>query len=135
MWVPRPATRDFTILCAAPGARLARPGEDFELVLKLAGLPEGVVVGVEGGAAQLDGAMQDVAGCGVDVLYFISGEGVGFSRGMDAGGEEDLVHVDVAEAGHYGLVEKQGLHAGLATQSGGQVLHCEVLGERVGAEA
>ena len=62
-------------------------------------------------------------------------EGVGFARGMDAGGEEDLVHVDVAEARHYGLVEKQGLHAGLATQGGGQVFHCEVLGERVGAEA
>ena len=60
-----------------------------------------------------DGATQDVAGGGVDVLYFVSGEGVGFSRGMDAGGEEDLVHVDVAEAGHYGLVEKQGLHAAL----------------------
>src|SRR5215212_265444 len=38
-------------LRAALPARLARPGEDFELVLKLAGLPEGVVVRVEGGAA------------------------------------------------------------------------------------
>ena len=55
-------------LHAALWARFARPGEDLELVLKLATLPECVVVGVEGGTAQLDGAKQDLAGCGVDVL-------------------------------------------------------------------
>ena len=70
---------------AAPWARLSHPGKDFELVLIPARLAEGVVVGIEGGTAQVDGVMQDVAGCGVDVLYFIPGEGARFSRGMDAG--------------------------------------------------
>ena len=35
---------------AAAGAGLAGPGKDLELVLVLAGLAEGVVVGIEGGA-------------------------------------------------------------------------------------
>src|SRR5215210_3793441 len=122
-------------LRAAIRARLTRTGKDSELVLKLAGLPEGVVVGVEGRAAQLDGAPQDVAGCGVDVAYLLCGEGAAFARGMDAGGEEDLVHVDVAETGHDGLVEEQAFYARLAVQGGGQVFDGDLLGERVGPEA
>src|SRR5215216_1757686 len=119
----------------APWARLARPGADVELVLELAGLAEGVVVGVEGRTALLDGPAQDGAGRGVDVLYLLCGKGAGFARGVDAGGEKDLVYVDVAEAGHDGLVEKQALHARLAAEGGGQVFDREVPGERVGAEA
>ena len=57
--------------CATTGARSACSGEDFELVLELAGLPKGVVVGVEGRTAQLDGAPQNVEGCGVDVVYLL----------------------------------------------------------------
>ena len=55
---------------AAAWAWLADVGEDFELVLEFARLSEGVVVGVEGGAAGFDGAGQDVAGGCVD--FFIS---------------------------------------------------------------
>ena len=61
----------FCDLGAALRAWLAGMGEDFELVLEFAGLSEGVVVGVEGGAAGLDGAAEDVAGGGVDVLYLL----------------------------------------------------------------
>src|SRR4030095_1611328 len=86
---------------AAAGAWVAGVGEDSKLVLEFAGLSEGVVVGVEGGAAGFDGAGQDVAGGVVDVLCFSVGEGVGFACRVDAGGEEDFVYVDVAEAGDY----------------------------------
>ena len=52
-------------LCAALETGLARAGEDLELVLELARLPESVVVGVEGRPAQPDSAAQDIAGGGV----------------------------------------------------------------------
>jgi hypothetical protein len=50
---------------AAAGAGFAGPGKDLELVLVPAGLAEGVVVGVEGGAAEVYGAAEYVAGGGV----------------------------------------------------------------------
>ncbi len=60
----RATSGDARLLYLRPAYRtgLARTGEDLEPVLVLARLPEGVVVGVEGRAAQLDGLAQDVAG-------------------------------------------------------------------------
>jgi hypothetical protein len=122
-------------LCAAAGAWLAGVGEDFELVLEFACLSEGVVVGVEGGAAGFDGAAQDVAGGCVDFCYLVVCQGVGPACGVDAGGVKDFVDVDVAEAGHYRLVEEQTLYVRFAIEGGGQVLDGEFVGEGVGAEA
>jgi hypothetical protein len=45
----------FLYLRSANEAGLSRAGEDLELVLELAALAEGIVIGVEGRAAQLDG--------------------------------------------------------------------------------
>src|SRR3712207_1244454 len=92
---------------AAVRAGLARAGKDLQVVLVLAGLAERVVVGVEGGAPELDGPAQDVARRGVDGLYLPGAQGVRLARRVDASGEEHLVHVDVAEARDHRLVEEE----------------------------
>jgi hypothetical protein len=85
-------------------------------VLVLAGLAEGVVVGVEGGAPEVYGAAEYVAGGGVYLLRLFGGEGVGPAGRVDAGGEEDLVYVDVAEAGDDRLVEEEALYVRLSPE-------------------
>src|ERR687897_1880030 len=122
-------------LRAAPRTRLARAGEDTQLVLELAGLTERVVVGVEGRPPQLDRPPQDVACRGVDRAYLLRAEGIGLTHGVNAGGEEHLVHVDVAEAGDRRLVEQEPLHRGLSVQGLRQVLGGKVIREWVGAKA
>src|SRR5215211_948315 len=121
-------------LCAADVARLSRAGKDLQLVLELAGLAEGVVVGVECSPALLDGPCKDVADRGVYGPYLLFAQGVRLSRWMNAGCEEDLVGVDVADAGDHRLVEEQSLDGGTALEGCRKVFGREVSGERVGAE-
>ena len=125
----------FLDLCSANEARLSHTSEDLELVLELAALAEGIVVGVEGRATQLDGPAEYVAGHGVDGSYLLSRESIGLAGGVDAGGEENLVYVYVAEPGDDGLVKEQALYGRFALECTGQILGRERLCERVRAEA
>src|SRR5918997_3958085 len=54
---------------------------------------------------------------------------------MNAGGEEHLVHVDVAQTRDDGLVEEQPLYGGSAFEHVRQILDRERLRKRVGTEA
>src|SRR5919202_2824278 len=125
----------FFDLRSADETRLSRTGEDLELVLELTALTEGVMVGVECCTAQLDGPAEYVAGRGVDGLNLLPRESIGLACGVDAGGEEHLVYVYVAEPGDDGLVEEHALYGGLASEYAGQILHRERLRKRFGAEA
>ena len=61
----------------------------MELVLVLAGLAEGVMVGIERGAPQVYGAAEYVAGGGVYLPRLFGGEGICPAGRVNAGGEED----------------------------------------------
>ena len=100
---------DASYLRAANIARLPRATKDLhpQLVRPLAA--GGVDVVAEGGAAIAQGVVEDASDGAVESLHFRFGQRVGEPLRMDAGGEEGLVGVDVADAGDSALVEEDGL--------------------------
>src|SRR5918997_2189285 len=120
---------------AADRAWLAFPVEDQKLMLVLPGLPEGVVVGIEGRAPQFYGAAQDVVRSSPDFQYLIWRKGIGLADGMDARGEQNFVHVDVAQPRNHRLIQEKPLDIRLAGQGFRQVCLSEILRKRFGAEA
>lgn len=94
---------------AAFAAGLIFAGVDAVEVLEAAGLAVDINVIAQGAAAVTDGAAEDGLDGAGEAADLLGGEVMGWSEGMDAGGEEGFVHVDVAQAGDEGLVEKSGL--------------------------
>ena len=113
---------EFLDLRGADGAGLAGAGEDLELVLELASLAKSVVVGVKGRAAQLDSPTEYVAGRTVNKTYLFPREGVRLAGRVNPGGEEHLVHVDVAESRDDRLIQEQALYGGPALEGTNQVM-------------
>ena len=78
---------------------------------------------------------EDFDECGAEAGELVAGEASGVARGTDAGVEEGLVGVDVADAVKERLVEQRGLDGGLAgAEEGDEVFErdCEGLFARAG---
>ena len=71
---------------------------------------------------------------GAEAGEFVAGEAAGVAGGTDAGVEERLVGVDVADAVEEGLVEQRGLDGGLAVaEEGDEVFERDGEGFAAGA--
>ena len=118
----------------ADTAGFAGAGVDVVVELEKAGYAFGVYVIGDGGAAQLDGVFEDFDECGAEAGELVAGESSGVARGADAGVEEGLVGVDVADAVEEGLVEQRGLDGGLAgAEEGDEVFKRDGEGLAAGA--
>ncbi len=95
-------------------AELAGAAVNLVLELEEASDAVGVDVVGDGGAAELDGVGEDLLEGGVETGELGAGEAAGVAGGADAGAEEALVGVDVADAVEDGLVEEGGLDGELA---------------------
>lgn len=109
---------------AADGGSTSAAGEagtlvDAMLHLEEAGLASGIDVIGDRGSAQTNGVLEDLAECETEALEFSAGEAARHAAGVDAGAEEALVGIDVADAGEEGLIEKGGLDRGPAAAEKG----------------
>ncbi len=98
----------------ALAAGFAGAAVDHVLELKEAADAGGVDVIGDGGAAEFDGAGEDLLEGGVEAGELGAGEAPGGAAGADAGAEEGFVGVDVADAVQDGLVEECGFDGELA---------------------
>ena len=98
----------------ADTAWLAGAGVDVVVELEEAGYTFGIYVIGDGGAAEFDGMFEDFDEGGAEAGELGAGESAGVAEGSDAGVEESLVGIDVADAVEEGLVEQRGLDGGLA---------------------
>ncbi len=91
-------------------------GSEVDAVLKLEKAFNSVGVDVIGdrGAAELDGMEEDLFEGDAEGLEARGSDAPGAEGGADAGGEERLIGVDVADAGEKRLVEQCGLDGELA---------------------
>ena len=97
-------------MCAAAGERYALDGRradetrlaatHVDLVLKLKEAADAVGIDVIGdrGAAELDGVAEDVHESFAEAEEFVAGEASGLTARSDAGSEERLIGVDVANS-------------------------------------
>ena len=99
---------------AADAAGLA--GARVDVVVELEEASDAVCVYIIGDrrAAKLNSFGQDLDECGAESGEFCASETTGVAGGADAGVEECLVGVDVADAVEQGLVEQRGLDGGFA---------------------
>ena len=109
----------------------------IDAVLELEEAADAVGVDIIGdrGAAEPDGAFEDFAQGEAEALEFISSQAPSRSARPNAGAEETLVGVDVADAGEEGLVEQSGFDGEFAAaKEGGEGfgLDLEGLGARSG---
>jgi len=122
----------------APDGRLAtaagQAGSHVDAVLKLKKAPHAVGIDIigDGGTAEPDGLLQNLAEGEPEPLKFSLGEAAGTAARPDTGVEEALVGVDIAHTGKEGLVE-QGRFDGQApsAEEGGKFLR----GDREGLVA
>jgi len=124
---------------AAAGAGLAIPPEHAEFIGVAAAAPgDTVEVGfaiAEGGAAVIDGALENGADRGVEPPDFSGCQRVGATPRMEARVPQRLVDVDVAESRDHGLIEQQRLEQPLpAAKARAQRLEREGRIERFGSE-
>src|SRR5690606_23753613 len=94
---------------AVAGAGLALAAVAVEGVLEIALAALGVGEVTQGRAAGGDGVVEDVADFGGEGLQPGPGDLAGGDQRRDAGAEQGLADVDVAEAGHDALVEQADL--------------------------
>ena len=94
----------------AEAAGLAFAGVDAVLELEEASYAFGVDVVRDGGAAELDGALEDLDERDAESLELGAGDAGGLAAGTDAGAGEGFVGVDIADAVEQGLVEEGGLN-------------------------
>ena len=92
---------------AAP-ARKAGPLVDAVLHLEKPGFAGGIHVVGDGGAAEADRAPQDLLECETEAFQLGSRKTARDPPWADAGTEQALVGIDVANAGENRLVEKSG---------------------------
>ena len=108
---------------AANQTGLAGPHIDPVLELEEAGDAVGIDVVRDGGASERDGFPQDLLQGGVELAELEPAEASCHADGADAGTEEALVGVDVADAVQELLIEQGGLDGELAaTEEGGEVV-------------
>lgn len=93
----------------AGGAGLVGAIVDFMKVLEAAGPTIAIDIVADGGAAITDGQAQDGFDRLVESVDLLGGELAGAGEGMDVGGKEGFIHIDIAESGDEGLVEEGGL--------------------------
>ena len=78
--------------------------------------------------------LEDFDEGGAEAGEFVAGEASGVTRGADAGVEEGLVGVDVADAVEEGLVEQRGFDGGFAVaEEGDEVFEGDGVGLFAGA--
>src|SRR5690554_2703093 len=95
---------------AALLAELARAPVDEQLLLEIAGLAVAADEVAQGGAAALDGDRQDALDLRGQALVARPGNRAGGLARIDAGGEQRLAGVDVADADHHRVVHDERLH-------------------------
>src|SRR5579883_2429730 len=117
---------------AAAYARLAFAPVGAVAHLKPAALALGVDVIGDGGAAERDGFAENFTNGLVEARGSRGAELRGGGQGMDAGGEEALVGVDVAQAREEFLIEQEGLDAGFTAQARAKIFEADLQG--LGAE-
>ena len=78
---------------------------DLQMVAVGADLPPEVLMAAKGCAAMFDCTLQHGADGLVQAGDLIAAERFGPTQGMDAGAEERLIGVDIADAGHQALIE------------------------------
>src|ERR1700712_2730427 len=93
----------------ADAAGLAGAAVDVVVELKEAGYAVGVYIVGDGGAAQFDRLGEDLDKGRAEAAEFGPGETAGVAERTNAGMEEGLVGVDVADAVEQALVEQRGL--------------------------
>lgn len=99
---------------AAGTAGLSGTRVDVVVELEETRYAVGVYVVGDGGAAQLDGVLEDLDEGGAEAGEFVAGEASGLAAGADSGVEESFVGVDVADSVEEGLVEERGFDGSLA---------------------
>ena len=117
----------------APATGLAGPVVDLMLELVAAEALEAVAVVGDGRPPSGDGPGQHLAGRRDHPPAFGSGEPGGSAARSDAGVEQDLVDVDVAEAGDLALIHEERLHGGptMAARGGVQGFRRQAVGQRI----
>src|SRR6185437_10016478 len=83
---------------SADAAGFAGAHVDIVMELEEAGDAIGVYIVGDGGAAEFDGVLQNVDQCGTETGELVAGEAAGLTAGTNAGAEEALVGVDIADA-------------------------------------
>ena len=92
--------------CSAAGAGPVGALVDLEAFFEAAHIAIGVAEIAESGAAMSDGALENRSDGGAELAGLLVGDMAGWGSGVDAGGEEGFIDVDVAQACDAGLVEQ-----------------------------
>lgn len=109
--------------CAAAATGLASPLVHAMLHLEKAGFAGGIDVVGDGGSAETDGVPKDLAQREAEPFEFGTAEAAGHAAGTDAGVEEALIGINVANPGEERLVEETRLDGeSAAPEEGGEGL-------------
>ena len=116
------AENDALNLSPADAARLARAIVDFMLKLKPTGFTVGIAVIPQRAAAMIDRLLENRFDRAIQRCDLCIGQSVGGDEGMDTGGEEGFIDIDVPQAGDQRLIEQ----CGFDRPAGSGKLHFEL---------